>query len=237
MLYKDQAVVLKTMRLGEADRIVTFFCRSHGKVRAVAKGVRKVKSRFRGRLEPFSYVSLVLWRSRSGLDTVTQVDVLDPHRAVRENLDKFVLGEVMLEAVDRVIQERERTPRAFILLLDSLQALSSEGSTLVLTSFLIRLSGLAGFSPLLDRCAECGLPAAWFSPAQGGAVCARCRTLDAEEVSPRVLELMSDLAGEGAWMSVDGEIARTATRLARYYTEYHLERRLRSASAADAILR
>lgn len=238
MLYKDEAVVLRTMRLGEADRIVTFLGRAGGKIRAVAKGVRKTKSRFGGRLEPFGHVSLVLWRGRtsSGLDIVTQVEVFEPFRPVRENLDRFALGEVMLEAVDRVVQERDRSPRVFRLLLDGLEGLAATGSPLVVASFLLRLAGLAGFAPSLERCAECGGPGAWFSPPQGGAVCPRCRAADAEEVGTGVLELMSDLVKEGAWMGTDPEVARTAVRLSRHYAEYHLERRLKAAAAADSLI-
>jgi DNA repair protein RecO (recombination protein O) len=242
VLYKDEAVALRTMRLGEADRIVTFLGRNSGKIRAVAKGVRKTKSRFGGRMEPFTQVSLVLWRGRSGgLDTVTQVDVVQPFREIRENLPSFARGQVMLEAVDRVVQERERSARIFILLTDSLHGLAAAerqgiSNELVLASFLLRLSGLAGFAPSLLRCAECGGAPDWFSPGQGGAVCNRCRDDDAEEVSRRLLQLMHDAVRDGAWMDVDQSLAESGERLARYYAEYHLERRLRAASAAEIIL-
>lgn len=235
MLYKDEAVVLRTMRLGEADRILTLVGRSHGKIRAVAKGVRKTKSRFGGRLEPFSQVSLVLWRSRSGLDIVTQAEVVEPFREVREDLDRFSLGEVMLEAVDRVVQERERSHRTFTLLVDGLHALAVRGSPLILAGFLLRLSAIAGFAPSLRSCAECNAPASWFSPGQGGGVCSRCRSAEAEEVGIGVLELLHDVAREGAWMEINAEAAGIAARLARFYAEYHLERRLRSAETADQL--
>jgi DNA repair protein RecO (recombination protein O) len=241
VLYKDEAVVLRTMRLGEADRIVTFMGRTGGKIRAVAKGVRKTKSRFGGRMEPFGHVTLVLWRGRSSLDTVTQVEVVEPFREIREHLPRFALGQVMLEAVDRLIQDHERSPRTFGLLLDSLQALAraernQASNELVLTCFLFRLASLAGFAPSLRLCSECGSAADWFSPGQGGAVCARCRSDDAEQISRNLLELMNDAVAEGPWMKVDPKVAGAAARVARYYTEYHLERRLRSASAADSLL-
>lgn len=228
------------MRLGEADRIVTLAGRQHGRIRAVAKGVRKTKSRFGGRLEPFSYVSLVLWRGKSDLDIVTQAEVIRPYRSVREDLDRFSLGEVMLEASDRVIQESEPCSRVLNLLLDSLSCLATDRSPLVLAGFLLKLSSVAGFAPCLDKCADCGAPAAWFSPGQGGAVCPGCRSYDAEEVGPGPLELMSDLAGTGGLVSspppTPGEVAMVC-RLARFYTEYHLERRLKSAAAAEAMAR
>lgn len=232
-------MVLRTMRLGEADRIVTLAGRHHGRIRAVAKGVRKTKSRFGGRLEPFSHVSLVLWRGKSDLDTVTQAEVIEPYRSVREDLDRFSLGEVMLEASDRVIQQCEPCARVLNLLLGSLGSLASSPSPLVLARFLLKLSSVAGFAPCLDRCADCGAPAAWFSPGQGGAVCPGCRAYDAEETGPGPLELLSDLAGAGwdaARQPAYHEVALVC-RLARCYTEYHLERRLKSAAAADVLAR
>lgn len=237
MLYKDEAVVLRTMRLGEADKIVTFLGREQGKIRAVAKGIRKTKSRFGGRLEPFSQVSLVVWKGRSDLDTVTQVSVIEPFRIVREDLDRFALGEIMLEACDRVVVDRAPSPRTFRLLVDGLHSLSNKASPLVLAGFLLRLSAIAGFAPSLERCAECGAPAAWFSPVQGGAVCSSCRTSDSEDVGTGVLELMSDITKEGVWMNTDPSVEQTAVRLSRYYTEFHLERRLKSATTADAMAR
>ncbi len=235
MLYKDEAVVLRTMRLGEADRIVTLAGRSQGKIRAVAKGVRKTKSRFGGRLEPFTQVSLVMWRGRSDLDIVTQVEAVESNRSVREDLDRFALGQVMLEAVDRVVQEKEPSPRVFNLLVEGLKGLGASGSPLVLAWFLLRLSGVAGFAPSLVDCTECGAPATWFSPGQGGAVCARCRSAEAAPVAAGVLKLLNDLLVEGAWMKTDPQIVTAAIRLARTYAEYHLERRLRSATAGEAL--
>lgn len=236
MLYKDEAVILRTMRLGEADRIVTCFGRANGKIKAVAKGVRKTKSRFGGRLEPFSHVSLVLWKGKSGLDTVTQVEVIEPFRKIKEDLDRFALGEVMLEACDRLMEERQISPRTFALLVDYLHGLKRSGTPLVLAGFLLRISAIAGFAPSLDKCADCSAGAIWFSPPQGGAVCGRCRAQDAEEVGIGVLELMSDLSREGPWMNVDVELADTASRLSRHYAEYHLERRLRSAAQMNALM-
>lgn len=237
MLYKDEAVVLRSMRLGEADRIVTFAGRAHGKIRAVAKGVRKTKSRFGGRLEPFTQVSLVLWHGRSDLDIVNQVEAVEVFREVRENLDRFALGQVMLEAVDRVVQEKEASPRVFSLLTDGLRGLTASGSPLVLAWFLLQLAGVAGFAPSLDACTECGARATWFSPGQGGAVCGACREPGAVEVAPGVLALLNDLVVEGAWMRTDPQVAATAGRLARSYAEYHLERRLRAATAGEALSR
>lgn len=236
MLYKDEAVVLRTMRLGEADRIVTFVGRSQGKIRAVAKGVRKTKSRFGGRLEPFSQVSLVMWHGRSDLDIVNQADAVEANRGIREDLDRFALGQMMLEAVDRVVQEKEPAPRIFNLLVDGLKGLTATPSPLVPAWFLLKLSGAAGFAPSLSECTECGAPGTYFSPGQGGAVCRACRGTGAVPVAPGILKLLHDLVVEGAWMRTDPEVAASAARLARSYAEYHLERRLRSAKTSDALV-
>src|SRR6185312_13551457 len=101
MLYRDSAIVLRTMRLGEADRIVTFLTPEHGKVRAVAKGVRKTKSKIGARVEPPSHVALLCWRGRE-LDVVSQAETLDTFRAVREDLDLFGRAMSMLEVADQV---------------------------------------------------------------------------------------------------------------------------------------
>lgn len=240
MLYKDEALVLRTMRLGEADRIVTLVGKENGRIRAVVKGVRRTKSRFGARLEPFTHLSLVLWRGKSDLDTVTQAEVLQTYRPIREDLDRYSLGAVMLEACDRVIQEREHSGPLLDVLVHSLNRLSTDASPLVLAQFLLKLTAVAGFAPALDACAECDAPSSWFSPGQGGSVCPRCRSLDAEEVGPRTLELLSDLAAlrPSSVLPGDGlspsEVA-VACRLARFYAEYHLERRLKSAAAAEAL--
>src|SRR3989442_209698 len=155
------------MRLGEADRIVTFVGRGQGKIRAVAKGVRKAKGRFGGRLEPFTQVSLVMWRGRSDLDIVTQAEAVESFRGVRENLERFALGQVMLEAVDRVVQEKEPSPRVFNLLLEGLRGLGASGSPLVLAWFLLRLSAVGRVAPPLRDCTPSRAPAGRVSPGPG----------------------------------------------------------------------
>jgi DNA repair protein RecO (recombination protein O) len=104
-LYRDQGVVLRTIKLGESDRIISIATEAHGKVRAVAKGIRKTKSRFGARLEPITHVSLMLYEGRE-LDTITQAETLDHFRPIREDLARVGKATAMLEAVDHVVQER-----------------------------------------------------------------------------------------------------------------------------------
>ena len=114
-LYRDTGVVLRTYKLGEADRIVVLMTAEHGKVRAVAKGVRKTKSRFGGRLEPLSHVSLLLYEGRE-LDMVTQAESIDHFRALRDDLGRLTRGIALLEAVDQLAQEREPNLRLYQML-------------------------------------------------------------------------------------------------------------------------
>src|SRR5947208_4088292 len=114
-LYRDEGIVLRTIKLGEADRIVTILMLGHGKVRAVAKGIRKTTSKFGARLEPTSRVALQCYRGRD-LDVVTQVETLESHRALRENYALLTHAIPMLEAADQVAQDREPSPAIYRML-------------------------------------------------------------------------------------------------------------------------
>src|SRR5687767_2079913 len=143
------------MRLGEADNIITLVTDGRGKVRAVAKGVRKTKSRFGGRLEPLCHVALQLYEGRS-LDTITQVETLEQFRGVREDLDRLTRATTMLEAVDALVQEGHEDRRLYQMLLGALRTLEATPSPLVVPAFFWKLLAHVGFRPLLDQCASCG---------------------------------------------------------------------------------
>jgi DNA repair protein RecO (recombination protein O) len=233
-LYKEQGIVLGSVKLYEADKIITILTQGSGKVRAVAKGIRRTQSKFGARLEPFTHVSLMLYRGRN-LDTVTQADILHPFRRLREDFALFSAGEAMLEAADKVAEEHERNVRLFLLLKQGLGALET-GPTdpaAVAESFLLRLLMLSGFAPALGGCAVCGTrPAGRFSPSQGGSVCDDCRDRDARRASAEALGWLAGLAegdlaaagGNGVPPSIRGE----GRALLYGFAEYHLERRIRS---------
>ncbi|HRA35346.1 MAG TPA: DNA repair protein RecO, partial [Acidimicrobiales bacterium] len=123
-LYRDQGIVLRTYKLGEADRIVSIITERHGKVRAVAKGVRKTKSKFGARLEPTSHVALQLYEGRE-LDIVTQAESIDHFRPIRDDLDRLGRAVTMLETVDQVAMEREPNPALYRMLLGALRSLAA----------------------------------------------------------------------------------------------------------------
>ncbi|MDP8976408.1 MAG: DNA repair protein RecO [Actinomycetota bacterium] len=234
-LYREQGIVLRTLRLGEADRIVTFVTQGHGKVRAVAKGVRKTKSRFGARLEPLTHASLLLYEGRE-LDIVTQAETLDHFRTIREDLHRVSRAASMLEAVDQVAQEREPSPRMYQMLLGALRALAAHDAELVLAAFLWKLLSLEGAHPLLSQCASCGTEESLeaFDHAEGGVLCRSCRR--GVPISPAALEILRRILG-GDLAGVLGEPASPATkeaeRLATRSVEHHLERRLRSVGVLD----
>jgi DNA repair protein RecO (recombination protein O) len=242
-LYKEQGVVLRTHKLGEADRIITILTQGSGKVRGVAKGIRKTKSRFGARLEPFTHVSLMLYRGTGALDTITQADILAPHLSIRDDLRRFAAGETMLEAADKVAEEHERNVRLFLLLLSGLRALdaSPRDPAAVAESFLLKLLSVSGFHPSLTACAVCGSGApGLFSNGQGGAVCSTCADHGSVPVSSQVLELLAGLAAaelpEADAAHYDERTRRAARGLLASFAEFYLERRMRSLPMLEGSL-
>jgi DNA repair protein RecO (recombination protein O) len=182
--YKTEAVVLRSFRLGEADRVLHLYTLARGRVGAVAKGIRKTKSRFGARLEPLSHVEVMLHEGSGELQTVTGVELLDSHHAAREQRYRLGVGLVGAEAMLRLFTEQEANPRAFqaltrfLGLLDALPPRDTRPALdpLVL-AFQLKLLWLSGYLPHLTSCAECGaddVPLIGYSPAAGGAVCAAC---------------------------------------------------------------
>lgn len=230
-LYRERAVVLRTHKLGEADRIVVLMTAGRGKVRAVAKGVRKTKSRMGGRLQPPSHLALQLYEGRQ-LDTVTQAESLDVFRAVHEDLDSLTDALALVEAVDQVTPERQADPRLYNMLVGALRTLSVERSPLLVAGFYWKLLSHDGARPLLDSCARCGgaggeLVA--FDLSQGGTLCRSCRS--GVPVSPEALALLRRILGGdlgGVLRQPASEVTSEVADLATRSLELHLERRLRA---------
>jgi DNA repair protein RecO (recombination protein O) len=235
-LYRDEGVVVRTIKLGEADRIVTLLTRGHGKVRAVAKGIRKPGSRFGARLEPTSHVALQCYRGRE-LDIVTQVETIDAHRALREHYWCLTHAVSMLEAVDQVALEREPNPALYRMLVGALRTLADRPSPMVSTAFFWKVLSLEGFHPVLDTCARCGDdvgPYHRFDFDDGGVLCDGCAGTAGHRVDPAALAVISDmLSGRVSAVLADPPAAPVqleVERLAVHALEYHSERRLRSAA-------
>jgi len=229
--YSDEGVVLRTMRLGEADRIVTLATPGHGKVRAVAKGIRKTKSRLAGRLEPITHVTIMCWRGRE-LDVVSQVEAIEHFKAIRGDLERVPVAMTMLEVVDNVALERHPMSEMFRMLVGALRALDERLSPALLGSFLWKLLALEGVGPSLEQCAGCGSETELvaFDPGEGGFLCRSCRR--GQAVGAETVSLIRQVLGGGLRSALDQPPSRAtaeAERLAMLATEYHLDRRVRSA--------
>jgi DNA repair protein RecO (recombination protein O) len=235
-LYRDQGVVLRTIKLGEADRIVTILTQTNGKVRAVAKGIRKTGSRFGARLEPTSHVALQCYRGRE-LDIVTQVETIDSFRALREHYGCLTHAISMLEAVDQIAQERERNLALYRMLVGALRTLAERPSPVVSAAFFWKLLSLEGFHPILDQCARCGSDAGPFTAfdlGEGGVLCEPCSHSVGRRISPDSLAVVAQIVGGNLNQVLadppTGPLLTEVERLAISAIEYHSERRLRSAS-------
>ena len=243
-LYRDEAIVLRTYKLGEADRIIVMLTRAHGQVRAVAKGVRRTTSRFGARLEPFSMIDVQLHAGRS-LDVVTQVETIDPFgRNIATDYAMFTCAETMAETAERLTRDdgdlgTTDSPQQFLLLYGALSALARRRHApgLVLDSYLLRALALAGWAPSCYDCARCGAtgPHTAFHVQAGGAVCPGCRPAGAVDVEPGSMALLGALLS-GDWGLADASTSRQraqASGCVSAYLTWHLERRLRSLSLVE----
>ncbi|MFT4212732.1 MAG: DNA repair protein RecO, partial [Microbacterium sp.] len=172
--YRDEVVVLRTHKLGEADRIVTMLGRRHGKIRAVAKGVRRTSSRLGARLEPFMVADAQFYAGRT-LDIVQQAETLGTYGAdIAADYDRFTAASAMAETADR-LGDAEATAQQYLLLVGGLRALTQgeHAPRSILDSYLLRAMALSGWAPGLDACARCGAPGPhrWFVAQAGGTVC------------------------------------------------------------------
>ncbi len=240
-LYRDDAVVLRCQKLGESDRIVTLFTRQHGRVRAVAKGVRRTTSKFGARLEPFGHIDVQISESRSSLHTIAQVEGLDLFgKSFVGDYPRYTTASAIVETAERLTSiEEEPSIRLYQLTLGALRALaaSDHAPSLILDSYLLRAMATAGWAPALDACAVCGTPGRHrgFSIPAGGSVCTDCRPPGAAHPHPDALELMLALS-TGDWPVADAAAAgpqREASGLVAAHLQWHLERGLRSLPLVD----
>jgi DNA repair protein RecO (recombination protein O) len=251
-LYRDEAVVLRVHKLGEADRIVTLLTRRHGRVRAVGKGVRRTNSRFGARLEPGSQIDVQLYTrlpegqaapgGRRGLDVVQQTESLGAFGAqLAGDYARWTAASAICETAERLTEEGEPALRLYLLVVGALRALVARehDGGLVLDAFLIRAMSNAGWEPALRECAKCSRPGphAAFNVAAGGAVCEDCRPAGSARPQPATIELMAALLG-GDWSVADASAdaeRREASGLVAAHLQWHLERALRSLPLVDRV--
>src|SRR4051794_16450989 len=244
-LYRDDAVVLRVQKLGESDRIITLLTRRHGRLRAVARGVRRTTSRFGARLEPFGHIDLQLAGSPEGvgssLHSVSQVEAVELYgKRFLGDYPRYTAASAIAETAERLTPiEREPALRLFQLTLGALKALAAgeHAGGLVLDAYLLRGMSVAGWAPALSECAVCGTPGqhAAFSVPAGGSVCPDCRPPGAAHPAPATLGLMTALT-MGDWTVADvaePPVRRECSGLVAAHLQWHMERALRSLPLVD----
>jgi DNA repair protein RecO (recombination protein O) len=244
--YKTEAIVLRSLRFSEADRILHLYTSERGRIGAIAKGVRKTKSRFGARLEPLSHVDLVLHRGRGELETVTAAQLVRSHRETREDYYRFSVGMIGAEAMLRLFSEEEANERAFTALtrfLDLLDELPHAADRPALDplglAFQLKLLWLSGYLPHVTACAECGAegePLVGYSTRAGGAVCAPCaRSTEALAVASAgiagIEALLARPLADAVGLELSDRARRDALHVVTASYEYHGGFRLRTLSA------
>ncbi len=232
-LYRDEAVVLRTHKLGEADRIVTMLSKTHGQIRAVAKGVRRTASKFGSRLEPFMVVDAQFYEGRN-LDIVNQVESIGAYGGlIIEDYASFTAANAMVETAERLTSE-ESSPQQYLLLVGALRSLANKEheSSLVLDSYLLRALAIAGWAPSFDICARCEKPGphSAFVMQVGGVVCEKCKPIGAVSISKEsTLLLGALLSGDWATAEMTSQSTRSAASgIVAAYSQWHIERGLKS---------
>lgn len=225
--------MLRTHKLGEADRIVTMLTRQHGKVRAVAKGVRRTASKFGARLEPFMVADVQLYEGRS-LDIITQAESLGSYGAqITSDYPSYTAASAMVETADK-LTESEVSLQQYLLLVGALRSLARKehGASLTLDSYLLRALSMAGWAPSFQDCSRCGAVGDHSAVVVqlGGVVCDDCAPPGSPRLGRDTIDLLSSLLS-GDWEHAEAAEERTqaqATGIVAAYTQWHLERGLRS---------
>lgn len=246
-VYKTPAIVLRQRRLGERDKVITLYSAEHGKIDAVAKGVRRMQSRLAGHVEPLSHGNFMLARGRN-LDVITQVQTIEAFQSLREDLSRLSHALYACELVDRATEEREENFPLYRALLDTLRRLTEDRDLdLVLRFFEMSLLMLLGYGPQTERCVSCNgeLPAGGsvWAPALGGVLCAKesCRP---EEVQVRALSANAlkvlRLLASGSFAQVESlqlraDLSDELERDLRSAIHYAFERDVRSAKFLDTV--
>ncbi|MCH9733056.1 MAG: DNA repair protein RecO [Actinomycetia bacterium] len=243
-LYRDRAVVLRQHKLGEADRIVTLLTRDNGLARAVAKGVRRTRSKFGAKLEPFAHIDVQLHRGRN-LDIVTQVQAIDAFASdIVSDYGRYTCACAVLETAERLAgEERAPVPALHRLTVAALRAVAdgARPRELVLDAYLLRAMGITGWAPSLTECARCATPGPHraFHVAAGGSVCVHCRPFGSVTPPQGVLDLMAALY-EGDWEHAQASSSQhrsQASGLVAAHLQWHLERRLRTLPLVERVCR
>lgn len=230
--YRTNAVVLRTYKLKEADRIVVMMTEHEGKVRAIAKGARKSK-RTGALLDSMAHIDVQLYRGKGDLDTVTQVQAIDTFMSIRSDLDRFTRAASFLEATDYVTPDREPHDRLYRMLVGALRTVAKDNPTLTSAGFFLKLLALEGLEPVFDRCINCGAtePLVAFDPINSGTKCSSCRSgIPLSDEGIRICRLILGGGLAAALQLPESPVLDNVNRLAATMIEHQTERQLKSLS-------
>lgn len=235
--YRDEAVVLRTHKLGEVDRILTLLTKNHGQIRAVAKGVRKPSSKFGAKLEPFMVADLQLYEGKN-LDTVTQVESLASYgREIVADYSKYTAASAIVEAAERLTRETSNSNH-YLLLVGALRSLSrgEHESGLILDSYLLRSLALSGWAPAFDVCTVCNSADPEFFSVHSGAIsCTDCSVPGSVRLGASGVALLAALVS-GSWNIADGASSSDRANVSGVisaYLQWQLEKGLKSLSHVE----
>lgn len=237
--YRDEAVVLRTHKLGEVDRIVTLLTKNHGQIRAVAKGVRKTTSRIGARLEPFMSVDLQLYQGRT-LDTVSQVEQLANYgSAIVGDYRRYTAASAVAEAAERLTRE-DSSSKHYYLVLGALRALSlgEQQSDQILDSYLLRALAISGWITNLNQCQGClAKDPVFFSVHSGTVSCQNCTLPGSVRLGTDGIQHVASLLA-GDWENVaaaTSNIRAAVSGVVAGYLQWQLERGLRSLEHVERV--
>ncbi len=246
-VYKTEAVVLKHTLLGDADKILTLYTPHLGKVRAVAKGARRAKSRLAGHIEPLTRSAMLLSQGQN-LDVVSQSETINGFLGLREDLERTTLGIYAAELVDLFTLQDDASPSLYNLFLITLEALCKAANpAMVIRYYETRLLDSLGFRPELNACISCRSPMGqeytYFSVSGGGIVCSGCRggEASARPISRDALEAFRFVQRAGLEnvqdLTTPAPLSRELEVTLREYIRYLLERDVRSTGFVDTVRR
>lgn len=233
-LYRTEGIVLRSYKLGEADKIIVLFTKDYGIKSAVARSVRKTTSKIGARVEPFNYIDVQLCSGKS-LDIISQVEIIGAYsKEISKNIQSFTAANLMCEVVEKLLIENEKALSIFSLLKGGLFSLSYRNymPVLVSSSFCLRALSISGWAPSCFNCANCGKEGyhEYFNIYDGGAMCDECRKVGCRKIDVRTMKLLLDLF-VGNWQEVakvENFIIDEAVDVVNSYTQWHLERSLKS---------
>ncbi len=242
--YLVDAVILKSTRAREADRIITLYTKQFGKKRVMAHGVEKTTSKKRGSVQPFSHSKLLLRRGRD-IDTVSQGESIEIFRGLRQSLEGLAIANYLAEMADAFTPEEDPDTVIYQLLLDAFKMLNSGDRSVITRAFELKLLSRIGYCPDLDECNFCGQPVrqgkVFFLPEQGGVACELCMPLNSVGIpmSRGALESLKTLL---CWdfkrlnqFKVSIDTGKEIKLALRCFAEYHLEKKMKSCKFIDLL--